>query len=267
MNPDNNPNQRRQERAAAVQPLPEEISEGLTVKLPGEYQAQYPFNEEVSRVRLDEYRSQQYAGKFSTNNATVAFVDENLDFHVAPYTSTLTHALREAGYQHDTFFVPLSNGELPLDPAIRIKFLRLSKEAQAQREQERLKSRVETYEAEAAARSITPGLGKKGPFLMVDRMEYTHIDSDKVYRLGDAYDLNMPIDRNMQVGTYDKNNGVIAFVDEKGRLYVASESQETLDLLEEHGYQRSSMFVPFSNGEQPVSKVDQVTLQQMMKQP
>lgn len=53
-----------------------------------------------------------------------------------------------------------------------------------------------------------------------------------------------------RIGKYCYNNGKVVFVYRDGRTFVAK-GYGILDLLEAAGYQRGSLFVPFSNGEVP----------------
>jgi hypothetical protein len=55
--------------------------------------------------------------------------------------------------------------------------------------------------------------------------------------------------------TYDTNNGVVVFVDEEQKIYVGPQTEERMRALQEEGYRKESIGVPFSNGEVP-SHVD-----------
>lgn len=61
----------------------------------------------------------------------------------------------------------------------------------------------------------------------------------------------MAVGRLEKVGTYDSNNGVIAFIDGEGRMRVAPATSDRYRALEEAGYRRGGIWVPFSNGEMP----------------
>jgi len=53
--------------------------------------------------------------------------------------------------------------------------------------------------------------------------------------------------------TYAYNNSVVAFVDEKGGMYVIPDIKGTQKLLMENGYKKSYFYVPFSNWDYPVA--------------
>lgn len=63
--------------------------------------------------------------------------------------------------------------------------------------------------------------------------------------------LNIESRRLEEVGTYDINNGIVAFVDAEGQKHVAPATQDRMEALEEANYQKGSMNVPFSNGQEP----------------
>lgn len=52
--------------------------------------------------------------------------------------------------------------------------------------------------------------------------------------------------------TYCGNNGVLAFVDGNGKYHAAPSRDDLVAALEGEGYQKNTLFVPFSNGEKPV---------------
>lgn len=51
--------------------------------------------------------------------------------------------------------------------------------------------------------------------------------------------------------TFDTNNGVVVFVDGGQKIYVGPQTEERMRALEEEGYRKASIGVPFSNGEVP----------------
>ena len=69
----------------------------------------------------------------------------------------------------------------------------------------------------------------------------------KVYELGND---EMHISRNV-LGYYSMNNGRTVFIYRDGHTYV-TKGYWVIDKLKKAGYQRGSLFVPFSNGEQIV---------------
>lgn len=74
-------------------------------------------------------------------------------------------------------------------------------------------------------------------------------EKSTVDRNTDGY--NMAVGRLEKVGFYNSNNGVIAFVDGEGHMRVAPATSDRSQALEEAGYKRGGIWVPFSNGELP----------------
>lgn len=55
-----------------------------------------------------------------------------------------------------------------------------------------------------------------------------------------------------QKGTFAMNNGVLIFVDRGGHPYVTVATDARLEALKKAGFENGDLFVPFSNGEEPV---------------
>jgi hypothetical protein len=53
--------------------------------------------------------------------------------------------------------------------------------------------------------------------------------------------------RTNQIGGYDSNNGVIAFVDNNKYIWVGKWSKENEQALKDAGYKHTSIYVPYSN--------------------
>lgn len=77
-------------------------------------------------------------------------------------------------------------------------------------------------------------------------------DSRSAYNPSDMNPFELLEERREDVGTYDMNNGVITFVDERGDRYVAPDSDERRRVLKSAGYRHKGQFVPCSNGELPI---------------
>ena len=50
---------------------------------------------------------------------------------------------------------------------------------------------------------------------------------------------------------FNQNNGILAFVDEKGHLYASPATNEKRQELQNFGFKEGGLFVPFSNGDLP----------------
>jgi len=185
---------------------------------------------------------------YDSNNGVIAFVDGEGRMRVAPATSDRFRALEEAGYKRGGIWVPFSNGELPTDPALREQWEKMREEAHEQNRKETTESHLNYYRAEAEKKQVKEVAGE---WLTVDGVETEWMGTEKsaVDRNTDGY--NMAVGRLEKVGAYDSNNGVIAFVDGEGRMRVAPATSDRFRALEEAGYKRGGIWVPFSNGELP----------------
>lgn len=107
---------------------------------------------------------------------------------------------------------------------------------------------TERYRAQAEAKGIQPVQG--GEWLVVDDVDYEWYGetTERIPSAGEQNTLGARVDR---VGTYNYNNGTLAIVDQDGRLQIGHGTSENMVALEQAGYQREGMWVPFSNGELP----------------
>ncbi|MBU1000140.1 hypothetical protein KKE78_01940 [Patescibacteria group bacterium] len=64
------------------------------------------------------------------------------------------------------------------------------------------------------------------------------------------------------VGRYDINNGLVSFVAETGELFIGKDTPDNIRYLEQAGYKRGDLYVPFSNGEEPI---DEAIKQQLVE--
>lgn len=79
-------------------------------------------------------------------------------------------------------------------------------------------------------------------------------------------DMHQDTRRKRAVGTYDSNNGLVAFVDEHGDCYVVRLTEKNIDVLKRAGYQQGNIYVPFSNGEVPTDPSVAQTLKEIRAQ-
>lgn len=111
---------------------------------------------------------------------------------------------------------------------------------------------TEKYKAQAETRGIKPVEGED--WFAVDGVEYQWYGDTKE-KVSSAGDQGAVADRLKQVGTYDYNNGTIAFVDQNGRLQIGHGTLANMEALDRAGYRRGGIWVPFSNGEVPTDPV------------
>jgi hypothetical protein len=106
----------------------------------------------------------------------------------------------------------------------------------------------EIYERVANERGIKRIKKQKTRWILADGLScYDHGKKTRIPKSDED------LDRVKNVGKYCTNNGLISFIDEQGRLYVGSVTQDRVKELEDAGYQRGGIWVPFSNGELPVN--------------
>lgn len=196
--------------------------------------------------RLDQ------VGTYDSNNGTIALVDEQGKLQIGHGTAVNVEVLDKAGYQRSGMWVPFSNGEMPMDPTLRQKYVELREKGREEAKRETTERHLAVYKEVAEKKGIQEVEG--GLWMMVDGVEYRQYgpEADKVEVNTDGY--NMLIRRVDQVGTYDSNNGRISFVDGQGRLWVGASTKENYEAITKAGYDRGGIWVPFSNGEQPTDR-------------
>lgn len=69
----------------------------------------------------------KFNGCMSVNNSTVCYVTEKGEIFVSPCTRTLMNELYSLGFRHEYFYVPFSNGDIPL--LYEMEYTKLRKKA------------------------------------------------------------------------------------------------------------------------------------------
>jgi len=198
-------------------------------------------------------------GTYDINNSTVAYVREDGRVIVGHATLENIQALENAGYRRGRMWVPFSNGEVPTDEKVRQAYLEMRERGLEHNKRVRVKEHLDIYASEAQRKNVRE-VGE-GIWMEVDGIEYTFSRTDRPSQIPSNTDgYNIPSERVQQVGTFDSNNGMIAFVDSRGKLHVGASTKENYEALMKAGYSRGSMWVPFSNGESPT---DEETRQQL----
>lgn len=213
---------------------------GPTEKIPTNNQ------QDIVAARLEQ------VGTYDYNNGTLAVVDSDGRLLIGHGTSENLQALDQSGYRRSSMWVPFSNGEMPLDPTLRRQYSELRERGREKSRQETIQRHLQLYKEIAEKKGIQPIEG--GLLMMVDGIEYKHFAAEnaKIDLNTDGY--NIPIRRIDQVGTYDSNNGRIAFVDGQGRMWVGAATIENFDAIKKAGYKRGGIWVPFSNREMPTER-------------
>ena len=184
-----------------------------------------------------------FDGSYAINNSTVCFVF-NGEAYATPYTRAGVAALVEAGLSEERFYVPFSNGSYPKQD--RVKWERLRKEAR--------NSYYGDCEADSLQWCDEHGVGSLSD---ADLKRCFKIPRGGVAVRSRGHEGmicpiadEMHISRNV-LGYYSMNNGRTVFIYRDGHTYV-TKGYWVIDKLKKAGYQRGSLFVPFSNGEQIV---------------
>lgn len=118
------------------------------------------------------------------------------------------------------------------------------------------------YEQEAINRNLKPLDG--GLFLIVDGEDRAVLSDQlvsdylKIPKIPEALSAEGFLERHKVVGCYDCNNGVIGLVNEKGQMLIGGYTEENIKALNDAGYTRAAIGVPFSNGEVPTEKAARI---------
>lgn len=187
---------------------------------------------------------------WDANNGILARIDGEGNIHVAPETAERRQALEDSDLEKgNRYGVPFSNKFWePADQEKRERWEQSKEESREKNMERRREEHLEAYQEAAEERD----LGEVGgEWLIADGMEAGK--GERTYTVRENTDgLNIPTGRLEQVGKYDTNNGIISFVGPEGQVHVAPESEERLNQLEGANYEKGSLGVPLSNGEEPV---------------
>lgn len=127
--------QRKQEKIKGIasqkdlQDIPESLYV-VTVKVPEEGLENTWMGEKREPVRpIPDYKFEELMGCYCTNNGKIIFVDKNGATHISPYAYEVAAILEACGYTRRDMFVPMSNGEIFVDPTIAAKWEAMSKDS------------------------------------------------------------------------------------------------------------------------------------------
>lgn len=197
-------------------------------------------------------------GTYCQNNNTVAFVSPDGVLHVGPATPSNMKLLENAGYKADYFFVPMSRGEHFVQPDTAEEYQEIWDKAQLECKQLSL----ENFKQQCSEQARSVGVhGRTSEilsqddvcFMKVDGIVYAGGPSDKIDVIPNSNHPSEAYMRPKKAGKYSNNNGVLAFIDPEGVMYVGQDTSENQSALQASGYQKGGFLVPFSNGEHAVS--------------
>lgn len=185
----------------------------------------------------------KFNGCYAVNSSTVAFVN-NGELFITPYTRKVIRSLQSEGFREEYFYVPFSNGDYPKWKKTKWDNLReLANEANTEDFVNECINYCDNHGIGAISQQyldncfIMPKTGVR-----VKRYEYENI----YYPIINDDCLScVAIEK---LGTYCTNNGVVIFVYRDGKTYV-TKGYKIISELEDAGYKKKGLFVPFSNWE------------------
>lgn len=201
--------------------------------------------ERVNTMDQDYNRTVQDMGFYGSNNGRTSWVDAKGQQWLARADEETIEALRAAGYRGNGIYVPFSNGEQALDPNV-VRGLDVLRHGLDSEVNMSALNRVAGIKAEAEKKGVSPLTAEQeAGFFKLDGFFTQHLDAQPILHRNIIESQG----RWQNIGHYDSNNGIIAFVDDKGSTWVGEASAANHDALESKGYTHASMNVPMSNGE------------------
>lgn len=187
--------------------------------------------------------SPKFNGCYAANNSTMIVVASGSEILVTPYMRDKEEFLKGEGFYKKDFYVPFSNGEYPKKE--KEKWKSLCREAE--------ESRAEEFTRDSISYCEKNHIGKLSEDIINKcfEMPSTGVQVRNVYYEDRYYPVinSKYLDRIDLLGCFCYNNGKVIFVYRNGKTYVAK-GYKLIEKLEEAGYTKFGMFVPFSNGEE-----------------
>lgn len=212
-------------------------------------------------IHVEELGS-KFPSCYAVNNSTICFVDETGKIFVTPYTRKAIVTLKEASYKEANYYVPFSNWDYPKHQKTRWQSLK--EEAEKVRHEEFSEDCIKWCDQHGVG-SIDPTylsycfkIPQEGVSVFHPRFQ-TKVFPAITAEILDCNAINV-------IGTYNANNGKVAFVYRDGCTYVAK-GYWIIRHLGKAGYHEGSLFVPFSNGEEIIDPYYRVIWQNIPKNP
>ncbi len=191
----------------------------------------------------------KFNGCYASNNSTVCYVTEN-EVYVTPYTHAVRNTLCDNCFMEKSFFVPFSNWDYPKDEQQKWESLR--GKAMVTYAEEFVDD-CARYCDEHYISFISEESLKECFEMPANGVRVKHIYYEDCY---------FPVINNIcfdsvaarSIGRFCTNNGRVVFVYRNGKTYV-TKGYKILRELRDAGYVESSIFVPFSNGEEILDPV------------
>lgn len=185
--------------------------------------------------------------EFSIKRNEIAFT-VNGNLYVTPYSRPAKKLLEKEGFKEENFYVPFSDGTIPKKETLFWSHLcqkvakqkkgNLLYECKEIAKRKELKKIPEKFLNEESLIIPAEGIGVSNCGVYA-----------KYYPLINTQKEVLNSDESVNIGTYFKSNNVTLFVYTDGNTYV-TQNEEITDILEEAGFEKKEMFVPFSSGEE-----------------
>ena len=194
-----------------------------------------------------DYAVEEAMGTYTQNNGRVSFVTADGKTYVTPFCFEARETLKAAGYKEGSLYVPLSNGEVPVNPEVAAYWQKMCEKARELFNERVTKERLRRCADIAERKNI--GALPQEVYEMSLEIPETGIPTSFMGQAGIATPVS---DYKLEeaLGLYCQNNGRVVFVDDCGKTYVTPFCPEVRALLEQGGYQEGSLYVPLSNGEE-----------------
>ena len=215
-----------------------------SVKLSGHTVVCWPQHDDQEETLDMSDTGSKFNGCYAMNNSTICFI-VNDEIFVTPYTREAMSTIMDAGLVKEHFYVPFSNWDYPKYEKAKWEHLRLLAHESLYRD----------YEADSAKWCDEHGIGKLNDETLercfkipLSGVPVKHpYYKDIVRPATDEFSVDCTVVEKL--GRFCTNNGKVVFVYHDGHTYV-TKGYWILDELRRAGYEESSLFVPFSNGEQ-----------------
>lgn len=241
---------RKMAEEKGLKELPEEVFK-MSLEIPEDGLETLWWGHDKSKTTpISDWELPEIMGTYCQNNGKVSFIAANGRMYVTPFTSEVRAMLAEAGYREGSLYVPLSNGEQIVDPALAAKWDVMKKEADTLYETKEKKAKEERIRRLAEEKGLSTL-----PQEVYDMSLAIPEEGLETLWWGFEKSKTTPIDENDLpecMGCYWQNNGKVSFVDATGRMLVTPFTNEVREQLIEAGYRERSIYVPLSNGEEIV---------------
>lgn len=208
--------------------------------------AYYPQYNKVSESSLEP--TPDMVGKYGWNKEIVSFVTPEGDYYVTPYCVEVADYLNSHGYTNGYIYVPFSNWDEPSNPIAAQQWKKLcvaARQLHNEKEKERRRENIKNIVREKGIRELPQEAYDMSLVIPDEGLRTKHFSSEEsVTRPIPDFDIKNAL------GTFDQNNGRVAFVDDKGNTYVTPYCHEIRAILRAAGYKEGSLYVPLSNGEE-----------------